>query len=71
MIKQITTIVLVLLLPLVSYAGVPMDTVKNGVNKVLSVAGDPALKGDAEKQAKEEKIRAIIGEFLTSWCFHD
>jgi len=64
MIKQMTTIVLVLLLPLVSYAGVPMDTVKNGVDKVLSVAGDPALKGDAEKQAKEEKIRAIIGEFF-------
>lgn len=64
MIKQITTIVLVLLLPLVSYAGVPMDTVKNGVNKVISVAGDPALKGEAAKEAKEEKIRAIIGEFF-------
>ena len=64
MIKLMTTIVLVLLLPLVSYAGVPMDTVKNGVDKVLSVAGDPALKGEAAKQAKEEKIRAIIGEFF-------
>ena len=64
MVKQITTIVLVILLPLVSFAGVPMDTVKNGVNKVLAVAGDPALKGDAAKAAKEEKIRAIVGEFF-------
>jgi len=64
MIKQMTAIVLVLLLPLVSYAGIPMDTVKTGVNKVLSVAGDPTLKGDAAKQAKEEKIRAILGEFF-------
>lgn len=64
MIKQMTTIVLVLLLPLVSYAGVPMDTVKDGVNKVLAVAGDPALKGEAAKKTKEEKIRAIIGEFF-------
>ncbi len=64
MIKQMTLIVLVLLLPLVTYAGVPMDTVKDGVNKVLSVAGDPALKGEAAKKPKEEKIRAIIGEFF-------
>ena len=64
MIKQMTTIVMVLLLPLVSYAGVPTDTVKNGVDKVIAVAGDPALKGDSAKPAKEEKIRAIIGEFF-------
>jgi len=64
MVKQMTTIVLVLLLPLVSYAGVPMDTVQDGVNKVLSVAGDPALRGEAAKKIKEEKIRAIIGEFF-------
>ena len=64
MIKLMTTIVLVLLLPLVSYAGVPMDTVKTGVNKVLAVAGDPALKDEAAKKSKEEKIRAIIGEIF-------
>ena len=64
MIKYITTIVLVLLLPLVSYAGAPMDTVKDGVNRVISVAGDPALKGEASKQVKEDKIRAIVGEFF-------
>ena len=64
MVKQMTTIVLVLLFPLVSYAGVPMDTVKDGVNKVLSVAGDPALKGEAAKKTKEGKIRAIIGELF-------
>ena len=64
MIKYITTIVLVLLLPLVSYAGAPMDTVKDGVNRVISVAGDPALKGEALKQVKEDKIRAIVGEFF-------
>ena len=64
MIKQMTTFVLVLLLPLISYAGIPMDTVKVGVNKVLSVAGDPALQSEAAKKSKEEKIRAIIGEFF-------
>ena len=64
MLKQMTAMVLVLLLPLVSHAGAPLDTVKSGVNKVISVAGDPALKGEAAKCTKAEKIRAIVGEFF-------
>lgn len=64
MLKQMTAMVLVLLLPLISHAEAPMDTVKGGVNKVITVAGDPALKGEAAKDAKAEKIRAIIGEFF-------
>lgn len=64
MFKQITTIVLVLLFPFGAYAGAPMDTVKKGVDKVISVAGDPALKGDDKRQIKEDRIRTIISEFF-------
>ena len=47
--------------PLDARAGVPLDTAQAGVNRVLAVAGDPALKGEA---AKRDKIRKIIGEMF-------
>jgi phospholipid transport system substrate-binding protein len=42
-----------------AYAGAPLNTVQGHVNKVLDVLRDPALKGEAGKKAKKEKIRAI------------
>jgi len=57
-------LVLVLLIPFPAYSGAPLDTAKDGVNRVIAVASDPALQGDEHKAKKEEKIRALIGEFF-------
>ena len=53
-----------LIVPLQVYAGVPLDTVEGHVNNVLSVLRDPALTGEANKEAKAEKIEAISDEMF-------
>jgi len=50
----------VLMIPLAVQAGVPMDTAKAGVDKVVAVAGDKSL----ELEARKEKIRKLVGEFF-------
>ena len=62
MAKKIIPAVLVLIcfIPLSVYAGLPMDTVKAGVDKVASVAADKSL----ELPVKKEKIRMLVGEFF-------
>ena len=58
-------ILLVLLtIPLQVRAGVPLDTVEGHVNNVLKVLRDPALQGEANKEAKQEKIEAIADEMF-------
>ncbi len=52
-------LILFLIVPLCSYAGVPIDTIEAQVNKVLDVLRDPALKGEMAKDATKEKIRSI------------
>jgi phospholipid transport system substrate-binding protein len=42
-----------------SYATTSLETVKINVNKVLDVLRDPALKGEAAKELKKEKLRAV------------
>jgi phospholipid transport system substrate-binding protein len=61
MMKRVTGLSLILLLvfPLYAYAGIPLDTVKGHINKVLDVLRDPALKGEPKKKMKKEKIRTI------------
>ncbi len=44
--------------PLHSFAGVPLDTVKTNVNSVLDVLRDPKLKSESGKKVKEQKIEA-------------
>lgn len=46
-----------LLLPV--HAGVPMNTVKANVDKVLEVLRDPKLKAESAKETKKEKLRSI------------
>ena len=53
-----------LIIPLHVRAGVPFDTVKGHVNEVLRVLRDPALQGEANKEAKQEKIEAIADEMF-------
>ena len=47
-----------LVLPLVAFAGAPLDTVKANVNGVLEVLRDPKLKGESGKKIKEQRITA-------------
>jgi len=42
-----------LMFPLVAFAGVPLDTVKANANDVLNALRDPKLQGEAGKKVKE------------------
>ncbi len=53
-----------LLIPLISFAGTPLDSVKAQINKVLDVLRDPSLKGEAGKKTKKAKIRHISDSFF-------
>jgi phospholipid transport system substrate-binding protein len=53
------TVILCLIFPLSAYAGVPLETEKNNVDKVLDVLRDPSLKPESAKKVKKDKIRAI------------
>lgn len=53
------TVILCLIFPLSAYAGMPLETVKNNVDKVLDVLRDPSLKPESAKKVKKDKIRAI------------
>lgn len=53
------TVILCLIFPLTAYAGVPLEAVKNNVDKVLDVLRDPSLKPESAKKVKKDKIRAI------------
>jgi phospholipid transport system substrate-binding protein len=59
--KGLSSLVFVLFLcmPLSSFAGAPLDSVKGNVDKVLDVLRDPALKGESGKKAKKAKVRTI------------
>ncbi|MBW2721337.1 MAG: ABC transporter substrate-binding protein [Deltaproteobacteria bacterium] len=57
-------LLVLLIIPLHVRAGVPFDTVKGHVNEVLRVLRDPALQGEANKEAKQEKIEAIADEMF-------
>jgi phospholipid transport system substrate-binding protein len=48
-----------LICPVTALAGVPLDTVKGHADKVLEVLRDPALKAEAAKKTKKDKLRAI------------
>lgn len=51
-------LVVMLMLPVYAFAGVPLDTVKTNVNDVLEILRDPKLKGEAGKKVKEQRIEA-------------
>jgi phospholipid transport system substrate-binding protein len=52
------TLLVMLMLPLYAFAGVPLDTVKANVNDVLDVLKDPKLQGPSGVKMKEQKIGA-------------
>jgi phospholipid transport system substrate-binding protein len=51
-------LVILLMVPLPAFAGVPLDTVKSNVSGVLDVLRDPKLQGEAGKKVKEQRIAA-------------
>lgn len=53
------TFILCLIFPVSAFAGIPLETVKEHVNSVLDILRDPSLKGEAKKNVKKEKIRAL------------
>jgi phospholipid transport system substrate-binding protein len=53
------TFILCLIAPAYAFAGVPLDTVKGNVDKVLEVLRDPALKAESAKKVKKERIMTI------------
>jgi len=53
------SILMLFLLSLPVYAGVPLDTVQANVNKVLEVLRDPKLKPESAKEIKIENLRSI------------
>lgn len=60
----VMTLFLLWLIPMVSYGGAALDTVKKNVDSVLDVLRNPALKGEAGKKAKAEKVRAASGKLF-------
>jgi phospholipid transport system substrate-binding protein len=57
-------ILMLLIFPLHAEAGLPLDTIEGHVNSVLDVLRDPALQGEANKEAKEKKIESIADQMF-------
>jgi phospholipid transport system substrate-binding protein len=53
-----TVFAVLLMFPLIAFAGDALDTVKNNVNDVLDALRDPKLQGEVGKKVKEQKIEA-------------
>ena len=57
-------ILIIFVLSIPVYAGVPMTTVEANVNRVLGVLRDPKLKSPAAKEIKKEKLRVIYKDMF-------
>jgi phospholipid transport system substrate-binding protein len=57
-------LILLLIFPVSAYSGVPLETVKGSVNRVLDVLRDSAPRGEAGRKATKEKIHAISEEMF-------
>lgn len=57
-------LLILLVLPLLVFAGAPLDTVKTNVNGVLDVLRDPKLTGEVGKKLKEERVEAAADKLF-------
>jgi phospholipid transport system substrate-binding protein len=59
--KQLFFLILIsfLAIPFSAYAGVPLDTLKGNVKKVLDILKDPSLEGASAKNIRKDRIRSI------------
>jgi phospholipid transport system substrate-binding protein len=64
--KRLTvlSILIIFVLSVPAYAGVPMTTVEASVKRVLDVLRDPKLKSPAAKEIKKEKLRVIYEDMF-------
>jgi len=62
-------ILIIFVLSIPVYAGVPMTTAEASVNRVLDVLRDSKLKSPAAKEAKKEKLRVIYKDMLMKLNF--
>jgi len=60
----ILSILMVFVLAVPVYAGIPLNTAQNAVNRVLEVLRDPKLKSPAAKEIKKEKLRIIYKDMF-------
>ncbi len=63
------SILMVFVLSVPLYAGVPMATVEATVNRVLDVLRDPKLKSATAKEIKKEKLRVIYKDMFDEMEF--
>jgi phospholipid transport system substrate-binding protein len=59
-------LLVMLVLPLHTLAGTPLDTIKANANSVLEVLRDPKLKGEAGRKVKEQRVEAAADK-LFDW----
>jgi phospholipid transport system substrate-binding protein len=57
-------LLVMLLMPLYAFAGIPLDTIKANANAVLDVLRDPKLKGEAGKKVKEQRVEAAADKLF-------
>lgn len=57
-------LLIVSMIPLHAFAGVPLDTVKTNVNSVLDVLRDPGLKSESGKKVKEQRIETAADKLF-------
>lgn len=65
--KKINAVFIILILFVLSvpaYAGMPTTTAETAVKKVLDVLRDPKLKSPASKEIKKEKLRVIYKDMF-------
>ncbi len=60
----VLSLLIIFVLSVPVYAGVPMTTVETTVKRVLDVLRDPKLKSPAAKEIKKEKLRVIYKDMF-------
>ena len=60
----VLSVLIIFVLSIPVYAGVPMTTVEATVNRVLDVLRDSKLKSPAAKEKKKEKLRVIYKDMF-------
>ena len=54
--------ILILFSPLATYAGTPLEGVRDTTNKIIAIVSDPALKAPEKKKEKDALIRTAVDE---------
>lgn len=62
--RVLLCILMVFVLAVPVYAGIPLNTAQSAVNRVLEVLRDPKLKSPAAKEIKKEKLRIIYKDMF-------